>query len=565
MVLPLSVLKTASQWLFTSYWAASKIRNFFFLLLKTPSPPSTSSPHQLPSLSSPPAAADHIPNGKNNYSLLFNFHVSLLRSTSVYPFFMATAFEAGGPLRATLLLLFYPLVLLLGLSSSSALRLVVFVTFCGMKCDDMDIVKRAVLPKIYMEEIDRRCYDAAAAAGRRVVVSTSMPTVMVKRFVKECFGVSEVLGPELEVVGGRYFTGRFSGGGTAAERLAAVKCRFEEGEKADVGIVNLHSVDEQLSLIIPYSKEVYVLNAGDDAAKNSAAAGADSNSASTTNHPSKKYPKPLIFHDGRLAFLPTPAATLSLLLWLPFSFLLSLVRILAGVLLPYRLSLIIGAALGIHFRVRLSSQTPANTRRDGAGGVLFVCTHRTLLDPIFLRHALSRPIPVVTYSLSRFTESISPIPTVRLSRDRRRDADTMRRLLSAGDLAVCPEGTTCREPYLLRFSPLFAELAAEIEPVAINAESSMFYATTATGKKSLDPFFFFMNPTPGYRVSFLGRVPKELTVAGGWTAAEVANRIQGELAEDLGFHCTALTRRDKYLALAKNDGVVHADPPPYKF
>lgn len=268
--------------------------------------------------------------------------------------------------------------------------------------------------------------------------------------------------------------------------------------------------------------------------------------------PREKYPKPLVFHDGRLAFLPTPSATLAMFMWLPLGIFLAIFRLIIGIFFPYKYAILLGSATGAHLRV--SGTCPP--RSESGKGVLYVCTHRTLLDPVFLSTAIEKPLTAVTYSLSKMSEFLSPIRTVRLTRDRKQDGETMQKLLSEGDLVVCPEGTTCREPYLLRFSSLFAELADEIVPVAMNTNVTMFYGTTASGLKCLDPIFFLMNPRPCYNIQILEKVPKELTVAGGKSSHEVANYIQRQLGDALGFECTSLTRRDKYLMLAGNEGLV---------
>lgn len=275
-------------------------------------------------------------------------------------------------------------------------------------------------------------------------------------------------------------------------------------------------------------------------------------SAGSVVLPRSKYPKPLVFHDGRLAFLPTPLATLSMFLWLPLGILLAIFRLLVGIYLPYKLAIFFGTLSGVQFWISGSRPTKSDPRK----GVLYVCTHRTLLDPVFLSTSLGQPLTAVTYSLSKMSEIIAPIKTARLTRDRAKDGETMQKLLSEGDLVVCPEGTTCREPYLLRFSSLFAELADEIVPVAMDARVSMFYGTTASGLKCLDPIFFLMNPRPCYHVQVLEKVPRELTCAGGLSSHEVANNIQKQLAAALGFECTSLTRRDKYMMLAGNEGIV---------
>ena len=51
-------------------------------------------------------------------------------------------------------------------------------------------------------------------------------------------------------------------------------------------------------------------------------------------------------------------------------------------------------------------------------GMLYVCNHRTLLDPLYIAYVLDKPLSAVTYSLSRFNELVAPIRTIRLTRDR---------------------------------------------------------------------------------------------------------------------------------------------------
>ncbi|PRQ52074.1 putative glycerol-3-phosphate 1-O-acyltransferase [Rosa chinensis] len=529
MVLPMVLLKL-TDWVWyqllanSCQRAARKVRNY-----------GSPKPHQLPQPPSFPNITKCELNGRKSHTLVCDIFGGLLRSNSVFPYFMLVAFEGGSIIRAFLLLLSCSFLWVLDYELQ--FRVMIFITFCGLKIKHMESVGRAVLPKFYLENLNLHAYEALASTGSKVVF-TSVPRVMVEGFLQEYLDVDDVKGTEL-LTSGHYFTGLLSKSGLLMKHRALKEYFGDRIPDIGLGTSSLHD-----DLFISLCKEAYVVNKEDS-----------KSNSSTSVLPRHRYPKPLIFHDGRLAFLPTPLATLSMFLWIPIGIVIAIFRISVGIFLPFKIAIFLATCTGLNLSVKGLDSTSTKSNHENRG-VLYVCTHRTLLDPVILSTALAKPLTAVTYSLSKMSEVIAPIRTVRLTRDRKKDGKTMNKLLSEGDLVVCPEGTTCREPYLLRFSSLFAELADEIVPVAVNTKVSMFYGTTASGLKCLDPIFFLMNPRPVYYVEILGKLPKELTCAGGKSSCEVANYIQRKLGDALGFECTTLTRKDKYLMLAGNEGIV---------
>ncbi|KAM0840557.1 hypothetical protein ACQ4PT_059570 [Festuca glaucescens] len=415
----------------------------------------------------------------------------------------------------------------------------------------------AVMPKLFLEDVSAEVFQAATSSAaatrrgrrRRCVCVSGMPRSMVEPFLKEYLAVDAVVAPELKELGG-YYLGIAEDEGEVVRKMDVEEVIGDKGG-AVVGIGGLGCLFPQL--FQKYCKEVYVPT--ESARRRRGAL-----------HP-RRYPKPLVFHDGRTAFRPTPTGHRHA----HHVHVAPAGRAAVFLLLPFSLSVPLLAALGMHNRMIASSSSPDPSPELAAGGnkknnSLFACNHQSLLDPLCVSAAARRrDLAAATYSISRLSELLSPIPTFRLTRDRASDRAAMQAQLfrrsGGGGLVVCPEGTTCREPFLLRFSPLFAELAAggvDVVPVALHLAVDMFHGTTAGGRKMLDPLYLLMNPVPSYLVQFLDPVVTG-EGAGKEGARAVANEVQRRVAEALGYERTGLTRRDKYLILAGNEGVIGAD------
>ncbi|KAL8532564.1 hypothetical protein ACS0TY_008959 [Phlomoides rotata] len=463
--------------------------------------------------------------GREKETVVADLDGTLLRGRSSFPYFALVAFEIGGFFRLFILLLLTPLIGLLYyfVSESAGIRVLIFATYAGTRVFDIESVARTVLPKFYAGDLHPESWRVFSSCGRRVVL-TANPRIMVEAFLKEFLGADTVLGTEIGSYGGRA-TGFVKEPGVLVgkNKADALTAAFGEAVVPEIGLGDRHTDFDFMSLC----KESYIVPPQPQV------------KPVTTD----KLPKPIVFHDGRLVQKPTPLTALLTVLWLPIGFVLACLRIVTAALLPMPLLYYALWALGV--RITIKGTPPPPIRKPGQPGVLFICSHHTLLDPMFLSVAAGRHIPAVSNTTSRLTEIISPVSTIPLSDDSANDADIIEKLLQKDDLIICPEGTTCREPFLLRFNPLFAKMSDELVPVAMVNRTSMFHGTTARGWKWMDPFYFLMNPSPIYEVTFLNKLPRELTCAAGKPSQEVANFIQKAIAATLSYECTTFTKKNR--------------------
>lgn len=144
----------------------------------------------------------HRPDLLSEQTLVFSVEGALLKSPSLFPYFMLVAFEAGSLFRSLVLLVLYPFICLV--SKEMGLKIMVMVCFMGIKKDSFS-VGRAVLPKFFLEDVGFEGFEMLNR-GKRVVAVSDMPRVMIESFLKDYLNVEHFVGRELKVFHG-YFVG----------------------------------------------------------------------------------------------------------------------------------------------------------------------------------------------------------------------------------------------------------------------------------------------------------------------------------------------------------------------
>lgn len=152
--------------------------------------------HKYPSLCHRSSSSSDLTNS----TLIFNMEGALLKSSSLFPYFMLVAFEAGGLFRSIILFLLYPLICLL--SQEMGLKVMVMICFCGIKKESFR-AGTAVLPKFFLEDVGLEMFELIQKGSKKVAL-TNLPIVMVESFLRDYLQIDCVVGKELKVFHGYY-------------------------------------------------------------------------------------------------------------------------------------------------------------------------------------------------------------------------------------------------------------------------------------------------------------------------------------------------------------------------
>lgn len=136
----------------------------------------------------------------NDHTLIFDVENTLLKSSSLFPYFMLVAFEAGGLIRAIVLIFLYPFIYLVG--EKMGLKIMVMTCFFGIKAENFRI-GRSVLPKFFLEDVGSEIFEVLKKGGKKMGVS-NLPRVMVESFLKEYLEIDFVVGREMKMFCGYY-------------------------------------------------------------------------------------------------------------------------------------------------------------------------------------------------------------------------------------------------------------------------------------------------------------------------------------------------------------------------
>ncbi|KAG6525969.1 hypothetical protein ZIOFF_015943 [Zingiber officinale] len=121
--------------------------------------------------------------GREDHAATADLDGTLLVSCSSFPYFFLLAFEVGGFLRAAALLLLSPAIFLVYklFSEAAGIQMLIYIAVAGALTRDVELAARAVLPRFYAADVRADSWRAFRACGRRRVVVTANPRVMVDR------------------------------------------------------------------------------------------------------------------------------------------------------------------------------------------------------------------------------------------------------------------------------------------------------------------------------------------------------------------------------------------------